>query len=68
MLGAWVIGRGIGAVAQRTIEEHLDEYRQQNPVASADADADGERDVGSQSAEVGEPPVQTEPVSAAEAA
>ncbi len=68
MLAAWVIGSCIGSIAQRTIEENLDEYRQLNPILSQDLTVNAERDAGAQSMDVEDPPVQTEPNSAAEAA
>jgi ABC-type nickel/cobalt efflux system permease component RcnA len=34
MLGAWLIGRVVGAVAQRALDEHLETYRQQHPLPS----------------------------------
>ena len=59
MLAAWVIGLGIGSVAQRTIEEHLDEYPKQNPVSSQDSQVTAEGDEGSPPEELAEGPVET---------
>lgn len=32
MLVAWCVGTLIGAVAQRTVDQHIDDYRQANPI------------------------------------
>ena len=32
MLICWVIGRAVGAIAQRTLDEHLDNYRNEHPL------------------------------------
>ena len=32
MLICWVIGRAVGAIAQRTLDEHLNDYRNKHPL------------------------------------
>jgi len=32
MLGAWLIGRVVGAIAQRAVDEHVEQYRRQHPL------------------------------------
>lgn len=32
MVLGWVVGRAIGAIAQHTVDDHIEAYRKQNPV------------------------------------
>lgn len=32
MIVGWIVGLAIGAIAQRTIDEHIEQYKQQNPI------------------------------------
>jgi hypothetical protein len=36
MIICWFFGRGIGAIAQRAIDEHIDQYKQANPIPTDD--------------------------------
>lgn len=32
MLLGWLVGRAIGAIAQSTVDDHVNQYKQQNPI------------------------------------
>ena len=36
MIVCWFFGRGIGAIAQRAIDEHIERYKQANPIPADD--------------------------------
>ncbi len=38
MIVAWCVGRIVGAIAQRTVDEHIEQYKQQHPIETDDAD------------------------------
>lgn len=40
MLACWAIGRVVGAVAQRAIDDHLKRYKQEHPIPGEDDEAD----------------------------
>lgn len=45
MILCWFFGRGIGAIAQRAIDEHIEQYKQTNPIPADDqvqSDQDGQ--------------------------
>lgn len=37
MLLGWIVGRAIGAIAQSTVDDHIDQYKQQNPIPGQDS-------------------------------
>lgn len=57
MIIAWAVGSAIGAVAQRTVDQHIEAYRQANPIptdqigasASVEPDVDTADNVAAQS-------------------
>ena len=40
----WVIGRGIGALAQRTVDQQIKQYKEQFPIPDTDAQIDDQDD------------------------
>lgn len=44
LVGCWMIGWGVGAVAQRAVQDRIDEYKRQNPIEMEEAKAEGEQD------------------------
>lgn len=45
MILCWFFGRGIGSIAQRAIDEHIEQYKQTNPIPADDqvqSDQDGQ--------------------------
>ena len=61
MLGAWIIGRFIGSIAQRTVDEHIEDYRKQNPVPTQDMGLSETRTGQPQSVDVEASPDVTSP-------
>ncbi len=53
MLICWCIGRAAGAIAQRAIDDHIDEYKSANPILSYDDQEDDQT-------EIANPPETTE--------
>ena len=39
MVLAWVVGRVIGGIAQKTIEDHLETYKRNHPISESSAAA-----------------------------
>lgn len=38
MIACWVIGRIVGSVAQRVVDEHIEKYKQEHPIPGDEAD------------------------------
>ena len=38
LIVAWCVGRIVGAIAQRTVDEHVEQYKQQHPIETDDED------------------------------
>ena len=38
MIVAWCVGRIVGAIAQRTVDEHIEQYKQEHPIETDDAE------------------------------
>lgn len=44
MLIAWAVGTVIGTVAQRTVDQHIEDFRKANPIPEAEPVTDTEAD------------------------
>lgn len=42
MFAAWLVGLAVGAVLQKTIQRHVDQYKQQHPLPDVEAAASEE--------------------------
>lgn len=38
MLACWFVGFLVGLVAQRTVQQHIDEYKQAHPIPNAESE------------------------------